>query len=105
MVPESFEDCIRSSMEANPHLDEQEFRQKLARAVARKKAGTLCQNCGEYIWAIGTAIVGWDACFSCITGEFDDSDDFEIDEVCWPRKAHLGIMMRNLWGEWQFMPN
>ena len=105
MVPESFEDCVKSSMEANPHLDEKEFRTALRDAVERKKAGAVCEICGEYIWAIGTAIVGWDACFSHITGEFDDSDDFEIDEVCWPRKGHEEIFLMNLWGKLQRKPD
>lgn len=34
------------------------------------------------IWAIGTAIAGWHSCFTCLTGEADDSVDYEIDKVC-----------------------
>ena len=34
------------------------------------------------MWAAGTAIVGWNGCFNCITGESDNSEDYEIDSVC-----------------------
>jgi hypothetical protein len=37
--------------------------------------------CGEPIWATGTAIVGWNGCFTCISGENDDSEDFEIEDL------------------------
>ena len=30
------------------------------------------------IWAIGSAIGDFDGCFTCITGEGDDSGDYEI---------------------------
>jgi hypothetical protein len=29
------------------------------------------------LWAIGSAIGGFDGCFTCITGENDDSGDYE----------------------------
>ncbi len=38
--------------------------------------------CGQPIWAIGSATVDWDGCFTCITGEADESEDYEIESVC-----------------------
>ena len=58
------------------------LRRALVDAVNAKKNGTKCHNCGQPIWAAGTSIVGWNGCFSCITGESDNSDDYEIDSVC-----------------------
>ncbi|WP_366922118.1 hypothetical protein MFMK1_002554 [Metallumcola ferriviriculae] len=52
----------------------------LKTALKRKNAGAVCNNCGEPIWAAGSAIVGFDGCFTCITGESDDSEDYEVCE-------------------------
>ena len=57
-------------------------RAALEHAVQAKKSGTVCAQCGSPIWAIGTATVGWNGCFTCITGEADCSEDYEIDSVC-----------------------
>ena len=35
--------------------------------------------CGAPIWAAGSAITGTKMCFSCTTGEADDSEDYEIE--------------------------
>jgi hypothetical protein len=55
---------------------------KLKSAVAAKHEGACCSQCGQPIWAIGTAIAGWNACFTCLTGEAHDSEDYEIEQVC-----------------------
>jgi len=54
----------------------------LEQTVQAKKSSAVCSQCGSPIWAIGTATVSWNGCFTCITGEADNSDDFEIDSVC-----------------------
>lgn len=36
--------------------------------------------CGASIWAAGSAITGMNRCFTCTTGEADDSEDYEIEE-------------------------
>ena len=51
---------------------------RLKETLKRKNEGACCQVCGQSIWAIGSAIGGFDGCFICITGESDDSDDYEI---------------------------
>ena len=35
--------------------------------------------CGAPIWAAGSAITGTYLCFTCTTGEADDSEDYEIE--------------------------
>ena len=50
----------------------------LKETLKRKNEGACCQVCGQSIWAIGSAIGGFDGCFKCITGESDDSGDYEI---------------------------
>jgi hypothetical protein len=52
----------------------------LREAVKAKKDGKKC-DCGNEIWAIGSAAV-YHACFTCLTGEADSSEDYEINEVC-----------------------
>lgn len=49
-------------------------------ALARKKNGKKCCMCGAPIWAAGCAFAGADMCFSCMTGEADSSEDYEITE-------------------------
>lgn len=54
--------------------------ERLKDAVQRKNSGETCNNCGEPIWAIGTAIA-YQGCFACITGSAKSKDDYEIDEA------------------------
>ena len=75
--PISFEDYVALHAEANRDENERAFRQRLKEAVEAKRAGQLCE-CGEPIWAIGSAAAHY-ACFTCITGESDPSNDYEID--------------------------
>lgn len=37
-------------------------------------------SCGNDIWVIGSAVVG-NSCFTCITGESEPTDDYEIDSA------------------------
>jgi len=77
--PISFDDYVALHVEANRDENERDFRQRLKVAVDAKRAGQLCE-CGEPIWAIGSAAAHY-ACFTCITGEVDPSDDYEIHEA------------------------
>jgi len=49
-------------------------------ALKRKKNGAKCCVCGAPIWAAGCAFAGSDMCFTCMTGEADSSEDYEIIE-------------------------
>jgi len=81
-VPISINDFLVSYKKTNPNENHQDFKQNLEQTVTAKKDGAECMQCGQPIWAIGTAIVGWNGCFTCITGESDSSEDYEIDRVC-----------------------
>lgn len=81
MKPISQEDYLNQHLGNNPEVDAASYTKALAAAVEAKRQGATCDSCGNPIWAIGTAGVGWNACFSCITGEADSSNDLEIDEV------------------------
>jgi hypothetical protein len=77
--PISIEKFIQKHLQSNRNEKESSFRQRLRDAIDAKKAGRNC-DCGEPIWAIGSAVSHY-ACFTCITGEADASEDYEIDEV------------------------
>lgn len=63
-------------MNKEENLDDVEGR--LKEALKRKNAGEKCAVCGEPIWALGSAVGGFEGCFTCITGGTDDSEDFEV---------------------------
>ncbi len=81
-IPIAIDDFIKDYHKTNPKEDAGALRETLASVVDAKKKGAVCNICGQPIWAIGSAVVGWDGCFTCITGEADNSEDYEIDGVC-----------------------
>lgn len=83
MQPISIERFARKYVKHNPGEKLPDVKARLQEAVRRKKRGARCGQCGQPIWAIGSALIGHNTCFTCITGEADPSDDYEIDEVCW----------------------
>ncbi|WP_085505215.1 hypothetical protein [Thalassobacillus devorans] len=82
MVPISIDSYVNKHCKSNPGEEPNKLKKRLKEAVNNKKNGASCFNCGQEIWAIGSAIA-YQGCFSCITGEADGSEDYEIDEVCW----------------------
>ena len=61
----------------NPKEDLKRLRTSLEHFKKLKKKGEKC-SCGNPIWIIGSAIAG-KACFICITGETDCSNDYDIE--------------------------
>ncbi len=80
--PISINKFLEAHKKNNPGEDIKAYRAALEQTVQAKKSGAVCAQCGNPIWAIGTATVGWNGCFTCITGEADCSEDYEIDSVC-----------------------
>ena len=79
-TPINLREYVRLHLKCNPGDKEAEIIAQLQSALAAYKAGKRC-SCGEPIWVIGSSQVGH-MCFTCITGEADSSDDYEIDEAC-----------------------
>lgn len=75
------EEFIQKTLKINKSMNEIELRNDLLNAINLKKNNEKCTICGSPIWAIGTAISEWNGCFTCITGEANSSEDFEIDIV------------------------
>lgn len=80
MIKITAEKFAKMYVEKNPGASFNEVKANLKDVLIRKKAGAACGNCGEPIWVAGSAIAGFDGCFSCITGESDHSDDYEVYE-------------------------
>ncbi len=64
---------------ANKGVNRHELVNALKVALAAKKNGAKCVICGAPIWAAGSAVTGTNMCFSCATGEADDSNDYEVE--------------------------
>jgi len=79
-VPIRFGDWVHLFLKSNPGENAKEVSARLRKALEAYQAGALC-HCGEPIWVIGSAEAGH-ACFMCITGEADSSEDYEIAEAC-----------------------
>lgn len=68
--------AMKAPSPAKPHRSIS--REAYQAALDRKLAGAKCEVCGQPIWAVGSAVCGWDGCFTCITGESDCSDAYEL---------------------------
>jgi hypothetical protein len=91
-VPISIDKYLKKHLKSNPNESESDLRKRLNSKLADYKRGAKC-SCGNDIWVIGSAFVG-NSCFTCITGEGDPSDDYEIDlaikkEVDTVRPRHI----------------
>ena len=78
MVPISIEKFADMTVKNNSDMDKLELIEALQEAVKRKNEGATCMICGRPIWAAGSAITGTYMCFTCTTGEADDSEDYEV---------------------------
>ena len=80
--PISIDEFVEKHIRSNPDENAAGLRDALKETVKLKAEGCKCYQCGRPIWAVGSAIVGEDKCFTCITGENDSGGNPEIDEVC-----------------------
>lgn len=79
-TPIKLGDYVHRHLKDNCGQTAKEVTARVQAALERYKAGAVCQ-CGSPIWVVGSAEVG-NACFTCITGEWDPADDYEIAEAC-----------------------
>ncbi|UFU00256.1 hypothetical protein KO561_04700 [Radiobacillus kanasensis] len=85
MVPISVDKFVNETVKNNKDVNRKEIKKNILAAVERKKKGAGCIQCDQPIWALGSGVTGIDMCFSCTTGEADQSEDYEIDVVCYNR--------------------
>lgn len=79
MVRITIEEFAKKFVEGNPGEKLDNVKSRLKAALRRKLNGGTCSVFGSPIWAIGSAVGGFEGCFTCITGESDDSKDYEIE--------------------------
>jgi hypothetical protein len=82
LSPIGIDDFLKSYKENNPKEDVKSLRKTIITVVEAKKNGAVCIQCEQPILTIGSAIVGWSGCFTCVTDETDSSEDYEIGTVC-----------------------
>ncbi len=75
----SIKEYIDLHLKHNPTENKANLEQRLKNALRDYQQGIKC-SCGNDIWVIGSASVG-NGCFSCITGEREPTDDYEIDSA------------------------
>jgi hypothetical protein len=66
-------------MKSNPGEQRAALEAALLNSLEAAGRGECC-DCGEPIWALGSAIAGR-GCFTCITGQSNPTDDYEITSV------------------------
>ena len=79
MQPISVEKFADMVMKNNNGYHKKELVKTLRETLTANKTGAQCTVCGAPIWAAGSAITGSNLCFTCATGEADDSEDYEIE--------------------------
>ncbi|MFM9838003.1 MAG: hypothetical protein ACKVOQ_07045 [Cyclobacteriaceae bacterium] len=84
----SMNDYLKKHLASNPSENEDDLRKRLNVALADYQNKVKC-DCGNDIWVIGSASVG-NSCFTCITGESEPTDDYEIDLAINKRKSKKG---------------
>ena len=75
-TPISIAKYVKLHEASNPGTNTAELSKTLRRLLEAKAAGERCQ-CGQPVWVIGSAQVGF-ACFACITGEAVPDKDYEV---------------------------
>lgn len=78
-IPISIAEYIPLHMKSNPGEPRAELEVALRESLEAAERGERC-DCGEPIWVLGSAIVRR-GCFTCITGQSNPDDDYEIIAV------------------------
>ncbi len=79
MIPITITEFVKQTVEANPDTDAVTLIASCKETLKAKNCGVTCMICNSSIWAAGSAITGTYMCFTCMTGEIDDSEDYEIE--------------------------
>jgi hypothetical protein len=84
----SVENYIKLHLKSNPLEDKADLKKRLLESLTEFQNGHKC-SCGNDIWVIGSAALG-NSCFTCITGESQPNDDYEIDLAINKREVRKG---------------
>ena len=75
-APITIAEYVKLHAASNPGTHVVELSKRLQAVLKAKLGGATCE-CGEPIWAIGSAEVGL-MCFTCITGVAVPDNDYEV---------------------------
>ena len=79
MVPIKIQEFAKKYIETNKDEKLDDVIKRLKESLKRKNSGAKCSSCkSSPIWALGSALGGFEGCFKCITCETDDSSDYEV---------------------------
>ncbi|MGL5712387.1 MAG: hypothetical protein ACRCXT_02480 [Paraclostridium sp.] len=78
MVLIEVKEFAKKYVESNKSEKIEDVIKRLNESLENKNSGAKCCQCGETIWALGSAVSGFEGCFTCITGEADHSSDYEV---------------------------
>ena len=78
-IPISKEEFAQKVVKNNTGEKKEHIIQAIKASLKDVRKGQKC-SCGNSIWVAGSVFVG-NSCFTCITGEADASEDYEIDEA------------------------
>ena len=79
LTPLPVDEFVEYFVKTNPEFDSLTLRNSCVQALEHKRQGAKCICCGQPIWALAYAVSGVDMCFTCQTGQADDSEDYEIE--------------------------
>lgn len=79
LTPIPVDEFVGYFVKANPEFDSLTLQNSCVQALEHKRQGAKCICCGQPIWALAYAVSGVDMCFTCQTGQADDSEDYEIE--------------------------
>ena len=80
MIPIPVKEFVKQTVKANPTKDAASLTTACHEMLQLKRSGKTCINSGTTpILAAGSAITGITMCFTCMTGDADDSEDCEIE--------------------------
>ena len=75
----SIDKYLELHLKINLSENKTDLEKRLKSALKDYKNGVKC-SCGNDIWVIGSAAVG-NSCFTCITGESQPNEDYEIESA------------------------
>ncbi len=78
-IPIGKEEFARKVVKNNKGEKKKNIIKAIQASLKDVRKGQKC-SCGNTIWVAGSIFVG-NSCFTCITGETDASEDYEIDEA------------------------
>lgn len=80
MISISITDFVKQTVDANSDANAADLTDSCREMLRLKRNGATCLICGNApIWAAGSAVTGTAMCFTCMTGDSDDSEDYEIE--------------------------